>query len=287
MGPEFPGDQAADDAGSLTFTGAPLARPMTITGAPLFELEFSVDRPQAAIAVRLNDVWPDGTVSRITWQLANLCHLDGHETPQKLVPGRRYRIAIRLDDIAITLPAGHALRLSVSTSYWPLMWPSPEPVTLSVHSAGCTLHIPVRRPECETLPAPRFDEPLAAPPLALTEVRASSNTRTVTTDAATGLVSLAIVDDFGKFTNPATGLTTGSTGRETWTIHPADPLSASAATHWTEELEREGWIISTQTWSTMRATGDEFILTARIEAYENGERVFAKDFDEKIPRDHL
>jgi predicted acyl esterase len=41
------------------------------------------------VAVRLNDVWPSGEVSRITYHLQNLCMRDSRETPTALVPGKR------------------------------------------------------------------------------------------------------------------------------------------------------------------------------------------------------
>lgn len=34
--------------------------------------------------------------------------------------------------------------LSLSTSYWPLVWPAPSPARLSVHEAGSSLTLPVR-----------------------------------------------------------------------------------------------------------------------------------------------
>ena len=63
---------------------------MDIVGQPQVEIEFSVDKPVASVAVRLNDVWPDGEVSRITYHLQNLCMRDSRETPTALVPGKRY-----------------------------------------------------------------------------------------------------------------------------------------------------------------------------------------------------
>ena len=41
---------------------------------------------------------------------------------------------IKLDDIAWRVPKGHRLRVSISTSYFPMMWPAPEPVTLTVYA---------------------------------------------------------------------------------------------------------------------------------------------------------
>ena len=39
---------------------------------------------------------------------------------------------------------GHRLRVSLSPAYWPMMWPSPEPVTLTVYARKSSLHVPVR-----------------------------------------------------------------------------------------------------------------------------------------------
>jgi len=72
--------------------------------------------------------------------------------------------------------------------------------------------------------------------------------------------------------------------REVYSIAKDDPLSACARCHWSEELEREGWRVRTETFSDMRADLTHFHLTARIEAWEDDELVFETDFAETIPR---
>jgi predicted acyl esterase len=69
-----------------------------------------VDKPVALVAVRLNDVRPDGSVTRITYTLQNLTHIVSHEHPEALEPGERYFARIKLDDIAWHLPEGHRLQ---------------------------------------------------------------------------------------------------------------------------------------------------------------------------------
>ena len=77
--------------------------------------------------------------------LLNLTHRDSHEFPTPLEPGKRYKVKVRLDDIAMRIPKGHRLRVSISTSYWPLMWPAPEPVTLTVYAGESRFIVPVRK----------------------------------------------------------------------------------------------------------------------------------------------
>jgi len=283
-GPEFAADQARDDAGSLTFDTAVLGDEMDLVGQAILELEFTSSKPVALLAVRLNDVSPDGSVSRITYTLQNLTHIVSHEHPEALEPDERYFCRIRLDDVARTLPKGHKLRLSLSTCYWPLMWPAPEPVTLEIHTARSWLTVPARSPVRDEI-ASVFEEPASAPPAELVELRAPSSSREQTEDDQTGRVTIAIKDDFGLYRNADHGLITGETGRENHSIDPADPLSARMKTHWTQEMQRDDISLRTETWSTMHASAEQFHLTARIEAWHNGKLVFERDFVETIERD--
>ena len=130
----FRATRRKDDADSLTFDTPALVTDMDIVGQPVVELEFSVDKPVALVAVRLNDVWPTGEVSRITYHLQNLCMRDSRESPTPLEPGKRYKMKIKLDDIAWRVPKGHKIRVAISTTYFPMMWPAPEPVTLTVYA---------------------------------------------------------------------------------------------------------------------------------------------------------
>jgi putative CocE/NonD family hydrolase len=284
LGPEFAGDQAEDDAGSLTFDTAPLGTGVDLVGAAELEIEFSVNKPVALVAVRLNDVRPDGTVTRITYALQNLTHIVSHEHPEALEPGERYFARIKLDDIAWHLPEGHRLRLSISTSYWPMMWPAPEPVELTVYTARSWLTVPLRA-RLPDEPEPRFEAAVSAPPVVLEEVRAPFHKREHKLDPASGEVCVEIVDDFGMYREPGHGLISGSIGRELHKIVPDDPLSASMTTHWTEEMIRGDIHVRTETRSTMTASRTQFHLTARIEAYLNDELVFERNFAEDIDRD--
>ena len=58
---EMPLDQRPDDGRSLIFDTEPLAARTEILGAPVVELDLAADEPNALVAIRLNDVQPDGT----------------------------------------------------------------------------------------------------------------------------------------------------------------------------------------------------------------------------------
>jgi putative CocE/NonD family hydrolase len=282
LGPEAPVDQRLDDGGSLTFDTAPLAADIEIFGAPELTLALAVDRPQANLAVRLCDVHAGGEATRVTYGLLNLCHRDSSEKPSPLQPGKTYNVAVAMDHVAYRFPKGHRIRVAVSTAYWPLIWPSPEPVTLTLLTGKSELSLPVRPKKREQLRP--FPEPVGAPPASLREVRAVSNSRTVELDIATGEQVTRIVDDFGEAENLSHGLNAGSIARETYRIKPDDPLSAVAETHWTQTLRRADWSVRTEARCRLTADKDTFHVTGAVEAYENGRLIHEKKWDSKVKR---
>jgi len=288
LGPELPGDQRADDAGSLVWDSETLEGRKEIFGAVTLDLEVQVDRPQANLAVRLCDVAPNGSSTRVTWTVLNLCHRDSHDAPTPLTPGKTYQVRLKLDDIAYAFPVGHRIRVAISTAYWPMIWPSPEPVTLKVHTGVSSLNLPVR--DVDDDPEPVFPPVEAALSRQTESMRNAEQFRTIERDVGTGEATLRIVDDFGEARDTDTGLSSGTIARETYRIYPDDPLSARVDIHWTETLSRnnagrdEKWSVRTETWSTQRADAVSFLLAGRIEAYEGDALIFEKDFKETIPR---
>jgi putative CocE/NonD family hydrolase len=287
LGPEQPGDQRGDDALSACFDTEPLAAEVAITGAPRVVLTLSADRAQAQVAVRLCHVHPDGASTRITYGVLNLSHRNGHATPAPLVPGQAVTVVVDLDHIAYRVPAGHRLRVAVSSAYWPLLWPAPEAACLTLVAGHLALPV---HPGPDG-PGWDFPPPVAAKPLHLEVLRAQDHQREVTTDLRTGQVTLRIVDDFGLHRDGGHGLISGGVAREWWQIHPDDPLSARGRAHWTMEMERDGIVTRTETHAEMWSDARQFHLTARLEAREgrgNAARlIHERDLHESIDRDHL
>ncbi|WP_193183534.1 CocE/NonD family hydrolase [Nisaea sediminum] len=287
LGPEGPTDQRVDDAGSLCFDTAPLEKTVEILGAAELDLELASDKPVAHLIARLNDVAPDGTSTRITYGVLNLTHRNSHEAPEALEPGLAYRIRLKLDDVAYAVPEGHRIRLALSTSYWPMIWPAPEAATLTLTTGTSALTLPARLPDAQAAPYEPFEEAEAAPPLEKEILRPATNTRTVITDVESGLQRIEIFDDFGRDRIVELDLTTGHIARELYTIQPGDPLSARMETHWSQELSRGDWQVATETYCTLTGDATHFHVTGRIEAYESGALIFKKDFEESVPRDFL
>jgi len=89
---------------------------------PLVTFTLTSDKPDAHLSVRLLDLRPDGTSALITWGVLNLTHINSHEHPQALTTGREITFSFTLDQIAYRLPAGHKIRVALSSAYWPTVY---------------------------------------------------------------------------------------------------------------------------------------------------------------------
>jgi predicted acyl esterase len=143
----LPLEQSCDDDRSLCFDTPPLVEEFEALGYPRIAIRVRADKPQATLAVRLNEVTPDGRSWLVSYGVRNLSHRDGHELPSALAPGVDYDVAFDLFMIAHRFRVGSRIRVAISESLWPLVWPSPEPVTLAISLGVSTLTLPARTPE--------------------------------------------------------------------------------------------------------------------------------------------
>lgn len=161
-------DQRPTDAFSLVYDTDPLAEDMEILGFPIAVLNAAADAPQANWFVRVSDVAPDGTVTQVAGAGFNGTHRNSAREPGKLVPGEYFPLEVEMHFTSWVFPKGHRIRFAVNNSQWPMLWPTPYPMTTSMKLGGrdgSHLRLPVvpsgERPGPEFL-APRKDDPRLA-----------------------------------------------------------------------------------------------------------------------------
>jgi uncharacterized protein len=257
-GADQAGDQREDDGQSLVFETAILDETVEILGAAVLTLDVASDRPVANLAVRLCDVHPSGESLRVSYGVLNLTHRDGHETPLPLVAGQRYKVRVQLNDTASVFPAGHRIRLALSTTYWPMIWPSPEKATLTVFDGA--LDLPVR-------PSRGAD---ALPPLPGPETATPERPTVI----GPGVVRIDRI-----------GLELGTEGTFAFDLKDDDPLSATAEMRRTQTIARGDWQVRIETQMRLSCTRDMFLLRASLRAWEGVNEVCHRDWDRSIPRD--
>jgi putative CocE/NonD family hydrolase len=286
--PDLPYDQREEDGGSLVFETDVLAEQCEILGAPVVHLDVCADRPVAMVAARLSDVAEDGSATRVTYGLLNLTHRDSHDEPAPLEPGRRYRVDIPLNGVAQAFPAGHRIRLSLSTSYWPLAWPPPEPVRLTVYTAGSTLELPVRPVAAgDEVTLRPFDDPEGTRPAATTSRSPGEYRWDVTRDMITYRSALDVVKDTGTIRYEDTGIEIGKRVRERYSWVGDDFTSPRGETEWSMTFSRGAWTTRIDTRQTLTCTPAEFHLHAQLDAFEGTRRVHSRNWTITVPRDHL
>lgn len=285
-GSDFAVDQGVDDALSLRFDSEPLETRCEILGAPVVELDISFDKRTAAIAVRLNDVRGDGRSTRVTYGVLNLAHRNGSEHPLEVVPGKRYRVRLQLNDIAYSFAAGHRLRISISTCYWPVIWPAPESVQLSLRPGTSSVTLPLRTTDASDADAaPMMPPPTAAPGPEVEVLEPALQNHRREWDLMTGhaLVSTDRGSGLVRFTD--SGIVTGRRIYERLRIHHSDPLSAEAEFRVQGTTGGADWRVDVDAMSRLRADRECFVLESSLDAFEDGKSVFSRRWTHRIARE--
>ena len=281
---EIAGDQRSDNGGSLTFQTGPLAEEAIYLGAPELTVDVTCEGDWENLAVRIIDVHPDGTETRACYGVLNLAHRDGNETPTNMPRGEKTCITMQLDAMGYRFAPGHRIKLALSTSYWPTILPSPEAPGLTIDTASIRLALPLLGDHERITVA----EPENPNPLPQYEMRSPEETRrSVEKDLVTGLTHYRIYEDTGLEVHPQNGLRTQEIRNEDWSIDPNDPLSMKGDIDWNIRIERDGWSVSTKTTTTMRCTNKDWIIAASVTAFEGDREIFAKSFEQRIPRDFM
>ncbi|WP_343563347.1 CocE/NonD family hydrolase [Kiloniella sp. b19] len=268
---ELPDDQIEDDRLSACFDSEAFGEDLEILGAPKVRLGIASDQPAAQVIVRLCDLRPDGTSGFISFGLLNLQHRDGFEAKVPLEAGREYDVEITLDQTAFRLPAGHRLRVAVSSSYWPYCWPEGQLVHLTLRSGE--LELPVR--SCQDFSSVSFDAPKKIPMTEHRKIRDGKEHRN--SCEKDGRIELELFGDHGSSEDPETGLISSSSMREFWRIHRDDPATAEVEILWERAQERAEWKVSSRILTRMKGYKEKFVFEHQIKAYEGEKLVFEKE----------
>jgi hypothetical protein len=283
--PDLPHDQREEDGGALVFTGHPLEQAIELLGAAEVELVVNSDQPVAMVAVRLSDVASDDKATRVTYGLLNLTHRESHERPTPLEPGESYRVSFKLNDVGYVFPAGHRLRLSISTSYWPLAWPPPRPVRLSIRTGQSRLSLPLRAASRDADQSIGFLPAEGAPPTPIHQLSDTEHNWRVIRDLANDESVLEVINDNGRVYLEEIDLQMQRKALEWYRYRDDDFNSVQGKTHWERGFARGDWEVKTLTRTRLSSTAEKFLIHAELDAYENDRRFFAENWDIEIERD--
>lgn len=237
---------------------------------------------------RLCDVAPDGASTLVTRGVLNLSARYGRDQAVSWKPGTTEDVVFDLNGIGYAFPAGHRIRLSVSSAYWPWIWPQPgSEAGFTLDPAGSTLELPLRARE--STPSLTFEEPEQSEPLGvvvpatLDEPRPE---RLVVRDVAAGTWRLEVDPRYGGTRVYPDGLEFTEDALETYTIDASDPLSARARSTWSVRLHRPDlpWDARVSTTSEITCDAEDFITSNEVICKDGDEVVFHRTWERRIPR---
>ncbi len=278
-------DQSREDGAMTVFLSDPLDEDVEILGFPIFAGEIASDQPGGNLIAVLSASDPDGKSTLVSFGVLNLTHRNSHSDPEPMTPGTPEKISVQLNAIGQRFAKGQRIRLALSTSYWPMVWPAPEPVTLTLSPGTGQLTLPLR-------PAQPQDERLApflpsegAEPLQVEQLSPGNSERSVTEDLVTGKETYLRAGDTGEVRHAHTGLTVRYTDEDRFEIHPDDPHSARGTCTWHKSYARGEWAAEVDATVTVESLSRVWRITARIVARDGGAELFRRDWSEDFVRD--
>ncbi|MFI8001847.1 CocE/NonD family hydrolase [Streptomyces sp. NPDC086010] len=284
---DLPPDQRDEDAKSVCFEFPVEESPIEILGRPGVRLRIRMDVPRGQAIARLCDVAPDGSSTLVTRGALNLATRHGSDRAEDWPVGGTEDVAFELGAIGYTFPPGHRIRIAVSSSYWPWIWPQAGSAGFTLDADGSLVELPVRRHTED--PGITFGEPEQAEPLGVVHpvtLDEQRPERLVVRDVAKGEWRLEVDPRRGGTRVHPDGLEFTEDALETYTIRQDAPLSARTRSDRTIRLHRPemSWDVRVETRSELSADADDFIASDEIVCRDGDEIVFHRTWEKRIPR---
>jgi hypothetical protein len=275
-------DQRADEAYSLVYTTPPFDEQIRILGWPRVIVHASSSARVATFVAKLADVAPDGSSALIVDGSLNGTRRSSLTDPKPMSPGEVYELDIPMNPTGWVIERGHRLRLAISGSDFPNLWPTPEPARSQIHRGGNHLSrvivpvvaAPVLEPS-QFLPPPRLESYVRS--------HGEPPRQQVLQDQITGAVTvlnrtastLVLPDGRGELAGEHSFRCTASS---------QDPAKASIVGTHKYTLNRQDGAVEVMAESTIRATDTAFHITINLIVTRNGEPFFQRNWTVSEPR---
>jgi hypothetical protein len=245
-------------------------------------LHASSSAKAATFVVKLADVAPDGSSALIVDGSLNGTRRESLTEPKPMTPDEICVLNIPMNPTGWVLKPGHRLRLAVSGSDFPNLWPTPEKARNRVYRGGdhpSRVILPL-------VPATERKAPRFLPPPQLQQYirsRVEPPRQQVLHDQITGTVTvlnrtantLVLPDNRGELAGEH---------RFRCTASSKDPARASIVGTHTYLLKQEDGTVKVTAESTIRATATAFHITINLTVTRNGKPFFHKKWMVSEPR---
>ncbi len=280
-------DQRPADAYSLSYDSRPLDEPKAILGFPKAFLSVSTTARLANWFARLSDVAPDGTSTMVTGGGLSGAQRQSASNPADLEPDRVYTLQVPLHFTSWIFPRGHRVRIAVSNSLWPMIWPTPYPMKTTLSLGGSAEQasrlilptVPIKSP----LATPKFQPP--TPPDSVPGVRTGGR-------SGSWVAQRDISKRSSKVELNGNDWTDFPWGREvdqehiTYRVQDDNPESASFEGKGTTTVRLSNRMLIWKTQIELASDATQFHYRCTRVLIENGKQLRKKAWSADIPRDH-
>jgi putative CocE/NonD family hydrolase len=279
------GDMRPDDAGSLVYDSDVLKEKFEIVGLPRVRLRVKAGAPLAHWVARLEDVLPDGRTALVTGGLLNGSQRHSRLQPESLVPGEAQDLEFELHLTTWTFQPGHRVRLSVSNSLFPMIWPTPYLMTTTLVTG-----LEATRVELPVVAAGRLGSP-AFRTAEKREVRTDARdlgsdvwpqgTNEWKRDTARGVVTYTWS---GKSRYEIRDRRFEATEKNVYETNESDPASSRFLGEDSDRIELPGRTIDVLTSVEIQSDARDFHVSFVRRILENGRLLRKREWQERIAR---
>ncbi|MEM7732790.1 MAG: CocE/NonD family hydrolase [Pseudomonadota bacterium] len=277
----LPLEQSGDDAKALVFETPALDQDVLLYGSADVTLTVQTPNDRAQICLRLNDVAPDGTSCRVGLSVLNLALDDTLDAPATPKGDGPQTVRPRFHSTAHRFKAGHRIRVSIASSYWPLVWTPPHQTDVKITAGQITLPVLKVAPKAmqtpfpapRDLPAQKSFEPVATPRLTRSrDTETDGRMRTMWHQPRNSV----------RYNSIDTGFSFETCADHQ--IHPNDTNSACSVFIHQMAVERPDGIASVKSQLKAACDADHFVLDGHIEVFWAGTLVFERHWSDVINR---
>ena len=275
----LPLDQGVDDTLSLTFETPPLDQDRILYGSALLSVQTKSQTGQ--IVARLNDVTPEGASALVVRTVRNLALDADLDLPQSTEASACRELEIAFPTTAYRFSKGHRIRLSLSSSYWPLIWPQATKQEARLEAGQLVLPLlgeAPRRPDADfagdpDLPIHKTFETICAPRILRFSEQEHNGLR------VEGWRQPRTATRYNE-TDTIYGFETSATYR----IIAPDPLSAEAEFEHSSEFDRPDGIARVKSHVIAKATRTQFLLEGRLTVRWCDKIIATRHWSRSVPR---
>lgn len=280
-GAELPDNQISDDSESLVFDTEKLKKDLIILGETSLNIELSSNKNFGLIAARLCEIDSNGNSNLVTFGIVNLSQIKGKNINYKIQANKKYNVNIKLNHTGYKFNKNNKIRISLSSSYWPMAWPLQEKFSLKIYLKNSLLKLP-QRSNLENYTS--FNKPKNPMPIKNKILIQPKRQRKIMRDLVRNDTKYFVEDYFGKIKLIEANLITDNYTSQEYYLSEDNPLSAEAKYNFRYNFERKNWLININGTVKLTCNKKYFFLSKSICIKHNLKIIYKTDKSYKFLR---